>query len=344
MPDLTPRGLLLRLGLALASLTASLGAAEVALRSGFLEERLGAGAGLVSQGARSECARPSPVRGWEGRPDACGRGALGIYDGGHALSRPEGTPRVLVLGDSVSADDTWARSLEAGLRSRLHPELQVWNAGVAGYDTCQEASALRELLPRVEPDLVLVQTCVNDLDGSLFLTPAPGAPGSVEVHLNGRTSTFPRWLFSSRLLAWGALSWAAHGSGSAPSPSGPGTGRRELVGRCFADLASAAREAGVPLGVLHFPVFVAPGTPDPGRRGMLESEVVLQQLTAEADLPSLALRPVLAQVQPIEVYAKQGDPIHMSYEAALLVGDLVAASLAGAPITQHLSQAPEAGR
>lgn len=84
------------------------------------------------------------------------------------VPKPEGVRRVLCVGDShtfgegVEDGDTWPRILEGLLRAAHGAGIEVVNAGVAGYDTVQEARWLELLLARVEPDLVLVQFFVND--------------------------------------------------------------------------------------------------------------------------------------------------------------------------------------
>ena len=76
--------------------------------------------------------------------------------------------RVLALGDSctfgrgVPDEGTWPAQLEARLRARGQ-EAAVWNAGVPGYDTVQEAALLRRLGPRVRPQVVVVMWLPNDV-------------------------------------------------------------------------------------------------------------------------------------------------------------------------------------
>ncbi len=88
--------------------------------------------------------------------------------------KPEGVFRILVLGDSVAfgygvdAGDTYPKRLERHLRSlarkRGGPSFEVLNMAVGGYNPYNEAALLSDVGPSYEPDLVLAQFCINDLN------------------------------------------------------------------------------------------------------------------------------------------------------------------------------------
>jgi lysophospholipase L1-like esterase len=75
--------------------------------------------------------------------------------------------RILVLGDSctfgmgVADGDSFPAQLEAELRGRGIPAA-VFNAGVPGYGTEQEANLLERLAPVIQPHVVLVAWLPND--------------------------------------------------------------------------------------------------------------------------------------------------------------------------------------
>lgn len=85
--------------------------------------------------------------------------------------KPDSVHRVLLLGDSVAFG--WGVPDEVAFARRLESEwnavpgrrrLEVLNAGHPLYDTSQQAATLREYLPRVAPDVVLLVYVVNDIE------------------------------------------------------------------------------------------------------------------------------------------------------------------------------------
>ena len=83
--------------------------------------------------------------------------------------------QVLILGDSisfggdVSREENFSAVLEHKLRESSGEPIAVWNSGTPGYNTTQEAALLREIGPRLKPDLVVVQLCLNDYEPTLFV-------------------------------------------------------------------------------------------------------------------------------------------------------------------------------
>lgn len=93
---------------------------------------------------------------------------LGYRDHDHALAKPPGMLRVVVLGDSIAAGYGIARLQEmfpAILGERLREaglRIEVLNFGVTGYNTAQEVETLRARALAFAPDVVLVAYCHND--------------------------------------------------------------------------------------------------------------------------------------------------------------------------------------
>jgi hypothetical protein len=96
----------------------------------------------------------------------------GFHDGEHALAKPEGTYRIVVLGDSVAASLQVPRErgflalLEAELsaRARAGRTIELINAGIDGFGTAQELLLLREEGLGYDPNLVLLEMFIaNDL-------------------------------------------------------------------------------------------------------------------------------------------------------------------------------------
>ena len=97
--------------------------------------------------------------------------ADGLRDSVHARPKPDGAFRVVVMGDSVSFGygveevEAYPQVLEE-LLSELVPSarIEVVNLGVGGYNAYNEAKLLEGVGRSYEPDLVLVQFCINDLN------------------------------------------------------------------------------------------------------------------------------------------------------------------------------------
>jgi lysophospholipase L1-like esterase len=125
---------------------------------------------------------PRPDKPWlyGARPNAQARlaGALDVRyainaDGfrGPRVARPKppGTFRIVVLGDSVAfgygvaEPDAFPRVLERALAPRATRPIEVANLSVSGYNPYTEAALFADVGASYEPDLVLVQFCVNDL-------------------------------------------------------------------------------------------------------------------------------------------------------------------------------------
>ena len=166
-----------------ASLCLTLIIAEFALRS------------VISPSSRRpfEFRIPHPVLGWALQPNTSlineipeGKvpviyNSQGWRDREHAVEKPEGVFRILVLGDSfmeassVKLDDTFHRRLEGYARA-AGKNVEVINMGVAGYGTLQEYLVFQHIGRFYNPDLVLVgfydgnDLINNSLELSSFLT------------------------------------------------------------------------------------------------------------------------------------------------------------------------------
>jgi hypothetical protein len=117
---------------------------------------------------------PDPVLGWRFEPDRhlkvwtarvvvrVSTNSHGWRDVEHAMPKPDGVFRILVLGDSfmegyaVSDEDTFARQLEAVARQAGLENVDVMNMGMEGYGTLQSYLAYVEEGMSYDPDLVLL--------------------------------------------------------------------------------------------------------------------------------------------------------------------------------------------
>ncbi len=100
--------------------------------------------------------------------------SAGFRDVEHAIVKPAGTRRILVVGDSV-AEGIWVEweSTFAGvLQSRLRGAYEVVNLAQSGLNTPQEIHLLEREGLRYSPDLVVINFVLNDCDFYTRLAPA----------------------------------------------------------------------------------------------------------------------------------------------------------------------------
>lgn len=129
---------------------------------------------------RDLCTRPAadPRLVYELVPGRCGANSRGFLDREHAVPKPSGMRRVLVVGDSVAQgtgvppERSFPRRLEALLNTRAGgPATDVVTLAMAGYSTSQELRLLETEAPRYEPDVVLWSYVLNDPADPVFHNP-----------------------------------------------------------------------------------------------------------------------------------------------------------------------------
>lgn len=114
------------------------------------------------------------------------------------LDKPAGVERIVVLGDSIGfgrtlpEEEIFPSILERLLNEGGGRRVEVVNASLSGRDTWEEAAMLRHRLLSFEPDLVLLQICLNDHVRLPY--PEQGSP-------LGAFGERDWWTYSS-LLAW----------------------------------------------------------------------------------------------------------------------------------------------
>lgn len=88
---------------------------------------------------------------------------------GRKLEKPKDKTRILLLGDSytegfgVEMDETYASLLE-----KKETDWEIWNTARLGSSPLFYVYQLREVLPKLKPDLVIVQLFDNDLNENNF--------------------------------------------------------------------------------------------------------------------------------------------------------------------------------
>jgi hypothetical protein len=216
------------------------------------------------------------------RPNKCGADGRGLRT--LPADAPADARVVLLVGDSVGEKE-WAAVLPVALGARVGAPVKLRSAAVSGYNTCQLAKTLAETLRPERPDAVLVQTCPNDLVGSVAVLPA--GPWSALVQTHDGWWRVPRLVLDSRL---GQVALVEAGlRAAAPHRGALGA----AAARCTADIARRVAEAGVPAAVLHFPGLVDRSDPSPEAERLRRDEADVQAAWASAPLPRLDGRALL---------------------------------------------------
>lgn len=124
---------------------------------------------------RNWCYRQSthPELLYEGEPAVprCGTNSHGYRDSEHAYTKPPGTQRIVIIGDSVAigqgipARSTFASRLQRRLNARpgvAAVPTEVIVLGQSGYSTSQELFLMEHIAPRYDPDMVVWMYVLND--------------------------------------------------------------------------------------------------------------------------------------------------------------------------------------
>ena len=160
----------IRIGLVLASLVLALTAAEAILRLFPPRESK---ARFLSDPVRHHRLRAGWDRPEQGFPYRTN--SLGVRDREVASTKPPGTVRILMLGDSftegggLAEADTIPRRVEAALRGGC-PGVEVINAGVASYSPILEYLLLKEIGGAVSPDLIVLNFDMTDVHDDFIRT------------------------------------------------------------------------------------------------------------------------------------------------------------------------------
>jgi lysophospholipase L1-like esterase len=199
----------------------------------------------------------------------------------HARPKPPGSWRIVVLGDSVAFGyavgeaQAFPRVLEASLAERLPGAgFEVVNLGVGGYNAWNELELLRDVGIGYQPDLVLVQFCINDLNDPtmhfdaqtrLALDAIPDAAFPDPSRRRGSqhdSSTARAWCGRSKLCSFARERWlasrpqdfdeAARRAAGMPVEQADAPEWRWLEAR-YREMAEVARAAGAGFAVLALP-------------------------------------------------------------------------------------------
>lgn len=200
--------------------------------------------------------------------------------------KPDGTRRIVLLGDSVlfglgvAVEDTFTAKVEQAL-----PNTDVINAGVGGYSTYSERVWLEHIGLTYDPDVIVVVFCPNDVDEPLHhfsiqttdtLPPFPDnaipnpafhARRLAELTAERSSPQAPRWK-PSEVAVWAQRRSALVNLALAPCSFGRTTRTLETCLRAVADsnspehawlkcqlsgITAIARRADVPAVFIYIP-------------------------------------------------------------------------------------------
>lgn len=256
--------------------------------------------------------------------------AHGVRDLERPLAKPIGAFRVLVLGDSVTLgaglplESTYPKVMERALDGRrpgTMSAIEVWNAGVIGYNAAQEAAWFERHGAALAPDLVVIGFCLNDfgasetqrLEGDHWRVDFV-APELVPLALGGGAAE--RALATRSALARRLLRALPH------DPGAPLLDRLDQAnGAAYAAIAARARASGARLAVVVLPYLDA-APPDLERAGDR-----MVGIARELGVPVLDLRRVFGDPPPLTLRIHPDDPWHPGAAGHRLVGEATAAFL-----------------
>ncbi|MEX2207301.1 MAG: SGNH/GDSL hydrolase family protein [Myxococcota bacterium] len=193
-----------------------------------------------------------------------------------ALAKPPGTFRIVFLGDSftfgegVRFEDTFAQRTSALLAQRFRGAglaFESCNLGVSGYNTADELFLFNALVPRLDPDALVVGYVINDAEPPLFaLDPVRGPvrrPRETEIAEGVASPTPPDvGLYRLRVaqLVWQFVAERRRGAATddyyvslyRPESAGWAAARDALD-----QLVATCRRENLPLLVMLFPILHA---------------------------------------------------------------------------------------
>jgi len=102
-----------------------------------------------------------PVFGFRQNPNHKEINELSLRHGDIKIPKPEGTTRVVILGDSLPFDKG-GFAYQIGDHLAEKGNIELINASVIGYTSWQEVQFYKKYVGKVDPDLVLWIYCLND--------------------------------------------------------------------------------------------------------------------------------------------------------------------------------------
>ncbi|MBN1880294.1 SGNH/GDSL hydrolase family protein [bacterium] len=270
---------------------------------------------------------------------------MGFRDDPVILPKPEGTIRILAVGDSftwglgVAEEDCWVEQLEWMLQKQTTRKVDVINTGVGSWNTEVEAAFLQGRGMALDPDAVILGFLINDFratdtgyaidDRGYLVTRYKDAEGRGEarkLHLQSllyeeepRGNILIRIAESSHLVRW---------ISSRQVKTEPGRLMMSNDGRsktrtwnALARIYMLTQEVGIPLYVLIFP-----NVEDPILAADKADLDELASLCQAAKVPSLRMETALTGIPPQALWVHPRDR-HPNARAHHLYAQYIVSSL-----------------
>ena len=193
------------------------------------------------------------------RSGAVRRNGAGFREREFQDAKAPGTYRIAVVGDSftfgngIRQEDRYSDLLHV----RLPSHFEVLNFGTPGANTPEHRSLVDALLPRIQPDFVLLQWYVNDMEDD-DTTGRPTFEPLMPIRswhnwLGERSALYNvanmRWAELQIALGW-TVSYPEYLHHRFADPNGHDA---QLDRQVLLDLIARCRRANVPLGIVLFP-------------------------------------------------------------------------------------------
>ncbi|MBN1342585.1 MAG: SGNH/GDSL hydrolase family protein [Phycisphaerae bacterium] len=221
---------------------------------------------------------------------------LGLRDVETPVHRPDGTCRILAIGDSltfgqgVPLESTYPKQLEALLNASSEgSKVEVVNAGKTGASTTTELAFLRDEGLSLEPNLITVQFYLNDVTAE---HKAGGAGRSFDHLRSAINRSYVLFFLRDRCSALRGSS--ADWSSTYVKLVVNNTSAWQACARALDGLGEVSRSTGIPVVVILFP---HPGAP-PGT-GKIVYEAVAER-SRLAGLPVIDLTRAFGEIDPAD--------------------------------------------
>ncbi len=229
---------------------------------------------------------------------------LGYRDREFPVQKPSGVFRIAVVGDSntfgqgIEEGDRFTNRLQVAL-NRGGQRFEVLNFGRPGAETMDEVQMLKDTVVNLQPDYVLLQWFINDVEGrdkTGKFDPLPLLPWeTLRSVLHGNSVIYymleQDWYTVQQQLGWikPFEEWMARRFGD---PNSPWT--REGMEQLHAFLETC-RVSGIPMGIVLFPNLTSIREHDYVFAFLHEYVLTF---CAQEDLNCLDLRQSMARVAP----------------------------------------------